>query len=88
MSDEPSLSPPPDGALPVIETGVPDPSRQATIQRILLATLPRMSAGDSVFVPGRPNSIRPLMQRVGFRRPQYTTRTVEGGIRIWRTEAA
>lgn len=69
-----------------IEKGVPLP---LAIRRTGLApALRRLSPGDSIFVPGkRPAEISStytrLQRELGWK---FTTRTVDGGCRVWRVE--
>jgi len=68
----------------VIEKGVPLPPGQRG--RGLIGVIQKMDVNDSILVPDAKQSIvsasgRVVRQRTGA---QFTTRVVEGGVRIWR----
>lgn len=64
-----------------IESGIPIPQRGDG----LTALLRRMEIGDSIFIAGkRPQQVG--TQISGAKPFRFTTRSVEGGIRVWRTE--
>ncbi len=70
----------------VIEKGVPIPRRNPSFGWGLHGAVCRLEVGDSIFVAnGKPNSVsasgRVATQRTGAK---FTTRRVEGGVRIWR----
>jgi len=67
-----------------IEKGIPIPSIQAEGLTVLLK---QMEIGDSIFVPGKTttgisSTLANVRAKNNFR---FTSRTVDGGIRVWRT---
>lgn len=61
----------------VIEKNIPIPSGQFS------ETLRSLQVGDSVTFAGKLNTLRATVARV-FGSGNFVTRTVEGGIRVWR----
>lgn len=69
-----------------IEHGVPIPpsgSFAAGNPSSLMGTLRRLQVGQSIFVNKRSNTIGCVSKIPGMK---FTTRTVDGGTRIWRTD--
>lgn len=69
-----------------IEDGIPAPK---PITRGLTDILRKLEIGQSVFVPGgRPETISSIVIQVrkGSSTKRFTSRTVDGGCRIWRIE--
>lgn len=67
-----------------IEKGVPIPPKMRVPRK---AIFHQMEVGDSVFMPGKKRN--PLAYTVHIRRTRgwkFTSRKVEGGVRIWRVE--
>lgn len=69
---------------PIIERGIPLPSKYRTRKGSLQKLLTPMRRGDSMFFPGMDS--RNLWQagQIAFGGGNFTVRTVEGGARIWR----
>ena len=66
-----------------IEKGVPIPRQRGGWG--ISGLLRVMEVGDSVFVPG--NTAKRVGQLARHARPsKFTSRTIEGGVRIWRIE--
>lgn len=66
----------------VIESGVPIPSKRATGGMSEL--LSQLNAGDSTLVSmEQANTARTTLSRLDGK---FTTRKVDGGVRIWRVE--
>ena len=67
-----------------VETGIPIPLKRRRGVTGALRNLKRV--GDSVFLPkANPRSVPQCAGDAGLR-GKYTARTVEGGVRVWRTK--
>jgi hypothetical protein len=70
-----------------IEKGVPLPPLAVVSGRPTKYPWTEMAVGDSFFVPGQSSvkfsgNITSAKKMTGFK---FTTRTVDGGVRVWRT---
>ena len=72
-----------------VEKGVPLPARKNG-DRATKYPFMRMEVGDSFLIPCQGEECRKAQMRVSGRKPtkgkKFTTRMVEGGIRVWRVE--
>lgn len=76
-----------------IEDGVPVPKARLTTGE-LAPTLEALQVGQSFLIPATPETINGVRSRVSYTTTtrgmalgrKFALRTVEGGVRIWRTE--
>jgi hypothetical protein len=70
-----------------VEKGVPIPEYRPRVYGALADACKKMDIGDSVYVPGVKctNSIMSSVSRI-LGAGRFTSRTVEGGVRVWRTK--
>ena len=70
-----------------IEKDIPIPPRRRVVDKGGVATLKRMEIGDSVLFLTRKQAGVAIQELKRNKDPRkFTTRTVEGGIRVWRIE--
>ena len=70
-----------------IEKGIPIPPKRHTINKGWVATLRRMEVGDSVLFENRKQAGGAIQELKRNKDPRkFVTRTVDGGIRVWRFE--
>jgi hypothetical protein len=72
--------------LPTIEKGIPIPTngKNGSVTELLRT----LEVGDSILLAGRLiTAAQPLIRNAAKKSErEYTSRTVEGGVRIWRTK--
>lgn len=67
-----------------VERGIPIPERCAFLRTGLMEKMQGMQIGDSILVEEkRRQNACTAAERLGFK---VTTRKVDGGVRLWRTE--
>lgn len=64
-----------------IERGVPIPEARGKGHS---AVLRKMKKGESALFPTKIGSIHSLLRQCGFGAGDFTCRTVDGGVRVWR----